>query len=40
VAVAGTIRGADTAVVFRPANSNNFFDLFVKEIIVKPRSRG
>ena len=39
VAIAGTNRGADTAVVLRPANSNNFFDLFVREIIVKPRSR-
>jgi len=40
VAVAGTSRGADTAVVLKPANSNNFFDLYLKEIIVKPRSRG
>lgn len=39
ISVAGARRGADTAVVLRPANSNNFFDLFVREIIVKPRSR-
>ena len=40
VAVAGSSRGADTAVVLKPANSNNFFDLYVREIIVKPRSKG
>ena len=40
VAVAGSGGGADTAVVLKPANSNNFFDLYVREIIVKPRSRG
>ena len=40
VAVAGSGGGADTAVVLKPANSNNFFDLCVSEIIVKPRSRG
>jgi len=40
VAIAGTRRGADTAVVLKPADSNNFFDLYVREIIVKPRSRG
>jgi len=36
VAIAGTNEGADTALVVRPAHSNNFFDLFVKEIITKP----
>jgi hypothetical protein len=36
VAIAGTSEGADTALVVRPAHSNNFFDLFVKEIIAKP----
>ena len=36
VAIAGTSEGADTALVVRPAHSNNFFDLFVKEIITKP----
>jgi hypothetical protein len=39
VAVAGSGGGADTAVVLKPANSNNFFDLYVREIVVKPRSR-
>jgi hypothetical protein len=36
VAIAGTSEGADTALVVRPAHSNNFFDLFVKEIVTKP----
>jgi hypothetical protein len=36
IAIAGTGEGADTALVIRPAHSNNFFDLFVKEIIAKP----
>ena len=36
IAIAGTGRGADTAVVLRPVNSNNFFDLKVKEILCKP----
>jgi hypothetical protein len=37
IAVAGSGSGADTAVVIRPAHSNNFFDTKVKEIICKPR---
>jgi len=36
VAIAGTNGGADTALVVRPAHSNNFFDLYVSEIIAKP----
>lgn len=36
VAVAGTSEGADTALVVYPAHSNNFFDLYVSEIIAKP----
>ncbi|MFC1984398.1 pyruvate kinase alpha/beta domain-containing protein [Chloroflexota bacterium] len=37
IAISGTGRGADTAVVLRPVNSSNFFDLKVKEILCKPR---
>jgi hypothetical protein len=37
IAIAGTGRGADTAAVLLPANSHNFFDLKIKEIICKPR---
>ncbi|MBI2979933.1 MAG: hypothetical protein HYY41_03795 [Chloroflexi bacterium] len=36
IAIGGTGRGADTAVVLRPANSTNFFDLRIKEILCKP----
>jgi uncharacterized protein len=38
VFVAGTARGADTALIIRPAASNNFFNLKVREIICKPKS--
>ncbi len=38
VAVAGSGRGADTALLMKPANSSRFFDLEVREIIAKPRS--
>lgn len=37
VAVGGTGRGADTALVIRPAHQNNFFDLRIREVICKPR---
>ncbi len=37
IAIAGSSRGADTAVVLGPVNSGNFFDLRVKEILCKPR---
>lgn len=36
IAIAGSSKGADSAYVIKPANSTNFFDLFVKEIICKP----
>ena len=37
IAIAGTGRGADTAVVLKPAHAQDFFDLRIKEIICKPR---
>jgi hypothetical protein len=37
IAVAGSSRGADTAVVMKPAHTHNFFDLKIKEILCKPR---
>ena len=37
IAIAGTGKGADTAVVLTPVNSSKFFDLRVKEILCKPR---
>ena len=40
IAIAGTGGeglGADTAIVLKPVNSHDFFDLRVKEILCKPR---
>jgi hypothetical protein len=39
IAVAGTGKGADTAVVLKAAHMNNYFDLEIREIIAKPRQR-
>jgi hypothetical protein len=36
VAIAGTGNGADTALLLRPANTTNFLDLDIHEIIAKP----
>jgi len=36
IAIAGTSRGADTAIVIKPVNAHNFFDLKIKEILCKP----
>ncbi|HEX68657.1 MAG TPA: hypothetical protein ENG13_06305 [bacterium] len=36
IAVAGTGRGADTAVIIRATSSNRFFEIKVREIIAKP----
>jgi hypothetical protein len=37
IAIAGSSRGADTAVVLKPANAARFFDLKIREVICKPR---
>jgi hypothetical protein len=37
IAIAGTGRGADTAIVVKPAHAHDVFSLRVKEIICKPR---
>lgn len=37
IAIAGTSRGSDTALVLTPVNAHNFFDLRIKEILCKPR---
>jgi len=37
VAIAGTARGADTAVVIRPSNVHRFFETKIREIICMPR---
>jgi hypothetical protein len=39
VAVGGTMSGADTVCVIRPAHTANFFDLQVREIAAMPRNR-
>ncbi len=36
IAIGGSGRGSDTAIVLRPVITRNFFDLKVKEIICKP----
>jgi len=36
IAIAGTGKGADTALRIRPANAARFFNLRIKEIIAKP----
>lgn len=38
IAIAGTRGGADTAIVVQPVNSQDIFDLKVKEILCKPRN--
>ncbi|MBI4318069.1 MAG: hypothetical protein HY675_06235 [Chloroflexi bacterium] len=37
ISIAGTGKGADTALVLQPTTVHKFFDLRVKEIICKPR---
>jgi hypothetical protein len=37
IAIAGSGRGADTALVLIPANAQEFFDLRIMEILAKPR---
>jgi uncharacterized protein len=37
IAVAGTGRGWDTAIVIRATSSNRFFDLKIREVLCKPR---
>lgn len=37
MAIAGSNEGADTALIIRPAHSQNFFASKVKEIVCKPR---
>lgn len=37
ITIAGTNQGADTALIIKPANAQNFFDLEIREILCKPR---
>jgi hypothetical protein len=36
IVIAGSNKGADTAVIIQPSNSHNIFDMVIKEIIAKP----
>ena len=38
VSIGGTAKGADTALILKPANQSDFFDMRIREIICKPRS--
>ncbi len=37
IAIGGRGRGADTAVVIKPAHMNSFFDMTIREIIAMPK---
>ena len=37
VAIGGTARGADTALVLKPANQSDLFSMRIREVICKPR---
>lgn len=39
ISIAGSSRGADTAIVVKPANVSRFFDIRVKEVICKPLTK-
>ncbi|RJS84058.1 hypothetical protein CW702_03010 [Candidatus Bathyarchaeota archaeon] len=39
ISIAGSGKGADTAVVIKPANSKDLFEVTIREIIAKPRTR-
>ena len=38
IAIGGTAKGADTALILKPANQSDFFDLRIREIVCKPRN--
>ncbi len=38
VAIGGSSRGADTALVLKPVNQSDLFDMRIREIICKPRN--
>lgn len=39
IAVAGTGSGADSAIIVRPAHSQNFFETIIKEILCMPKEK-
>ena len=38
ISIGGTGRGADAALVLKPANQSDLFDMRIREIVCKPRS--
>ena len=36
ISIGGTAKGADTALVLKPVNQNNLFDMRIQEIVCKP----
>ena len=36
ISIGGTAKGADTALVLKPANQNRFFEMRIREIVCKP----
>ncbi|MEM3041324.1 MAG: pyruvate kinase alpha/beta domain-containing protein [Nitrososphaerota archaeon] len=39
LSIAGTGKGADTAIIVQPANSARMFDMAIREVVAKPRTR-
>ncbi|NLB53246.1 MAG: hypothetical protein GX808_09995, partial [Syntrophomonadaceae bacterium] len=39
ISIGGSSRGADAAIVIRPAHSNHIFDTEIREIIAMPRKK-
>ncbi|MFX1565869.1 MAG: hypothetical protein ACFFCH_07760, partial [Promethearchaeota archaeon] len=37
IAFGGSGRGLDTAMIIQPAHTNHLFDLYIQELICKPR---
>ncbi|MBP2653667.1 MAG: pyruvate kinase, alpha/beta domain [Firmicutes bacterium] len=37
IAIGGSSKGADTAVIIRPGHASNIFDTYISEIICKPK---
>jgi hypothetical protein len=38
ISIGGSGRGADAALVLKPAHQNNFFDMRIREVVCKPRN--
>jgi len=38
ISIGGTTKGADTALIIKPAHQSNFFNLKIREIICKPKN--